>query len=219
MQGRDAAMASAPPAMFDNSSPEDWSRADQPPPPDQPVVCEVMLPDGLELSSDCPQVHPTRGDACTLAPNLACVYGTVPSPGQAAGVSVETCEDMGQGPQWIYRDGATCKRETCFPADAPLVSVDASSCTQRTPLPCSDGLTAQAQLDYTLAALLRQLKLWPDLGGTVGIAFENGCPTGFFNDFGLRTAEEQTKFVNALAGIRWACAEDLSCTLLHGANK
>jgi hypothetical protein len=107
----------------------------------------------------------------------------------------------------------------CMPSDAQLVSVDSSSCAERMPQPCGDGSTAQAQLNNAFADLLRSLKLWPDLGGALSIVLENGCPIGFYNHFAFYDAAETTKFGDALAEIRWACAQDLSCALIRGAVK
>jgi hypothetical protein len=200
-----AAAAASPSAMFDNPAAQD-------PFPPPLVPCEVSLPDGVELSAECPPLRPGCAAPCSQAPNLACVYAET-----RRSTVVATCgEARNAGHGWRLQS-ASCGQPTS-PIDSQFVSVDSTSCAQLAPQPCLDGMTAQEQLDLSLNELLNDINLGPAFN-SVHVAFENGCATGFYEQFDRYNDAERSTLSAALASVHWACAAELSCADVYGGDK
>lgn len=190
---------------------------DHPPlPPAGPPPCEVTLPDGVELSSQCSSGPPWPGNSCSQALNLACTYEDTTA--QEPTALVARCYDTDDGKQHWGIQYAACEH-ACAPIEGELISVDATSCAQREPQPCHDGLTVQQQLDASVWHLLDAQGVGELLLDSMIVVFQDGCATGFAEKRDAFDTAHRTQLSAALASVRWACAAELGCAFVQGPSK
>jgi hypothetical protein len=105
----------------------------------------------------------------------------------------------------------------CSRPPSQFISVDSSSCARRAWQVCSDGITAQSQLDASLMQILTRLDVVVPNENKLVVWFQNGCPT-LFVETGTVDPADAAKLRTALASVRLACAHDLECAIADGGS-
>jgi hypothetical protein len=140
--------------------------------------------------------------------------------GSPTSVCRKECVVLETSPFW-NGNCEPCARSCPPPQQGVFVhELKVSDCLQRPLTPCVVNFgTQQANLDATLGALIDREAGWGTVrNGSVEIELEHGCVKRYYVSGNAVIPTTNEPLDSALTGVRFACAEKLSCVHIQGSD-
>jgi hypothetical protein len=175
-----------------------------------PIGDCVELDPAAQQSQGCPGSWPAAESPCE-EPGKACSYIRI----EAGDSKLVTYTCQGDPPNWGEGSWTLCA-VTCGRTVTNTIDFDSSSCATRTPdecdlfpgvMPRPNGDTLTSNM---LSMILADCNAIGELGNTVELAFNDGCPTHLSSADPI-PPNELACVKRRLGSVRWSCAARLPC--------